>query len=146
MKYLSEGSNAALTSVADWKPISHERFAELLQLYATFCSADVPGDHGNEGMAGVWCQAFRHDRQTTATIWYMPASGKAPSGVSSPVLLVLGSPGKTVCFEHLSYGLERPTDDERMRNPAIEEWKAKGKCPLVRRLPTPACLKGDLTA
>ena len=126
MKYLSEGSNAALTSVADWKPINHERFVELLSLYATVCSADEPGSHGNEGMGGIWPSAYRHAKDTTATIWYMPKSGKAgTTNVSSPVLLTLAGPSKTICFEHLAYGLERIDRDERINYPAGTEWKPR---------------------
>lgn len=137
MKYLSEGSNAALTSVADWRPISYELFVELLSRYATVCSADEPGPHGSEGMGGVWPSSYRHAKNTTATIWYMPSNGKAgTTGVSSPVLLTLVGPDKTICFEHLTYGLERTTADERMKHPSVGEWKAKGKAPLVRTRPT----------
>lgn len=133
MKYLSEGSNYALTSVADWKPISHERFVELLSLYATVCSADGPGDHGNEGMGGVYPASYLHARDTTATIWYMPKNGKAgTTNVSSPVLLLLAGPAKVICFEHMTNGLEPVTVQERMSGAAVEPYKLKGGQPMNR--------------
>lgn len=107
MKYLSEVPGVS-TSVHDWKPVTPKDFLDALHRYATVCSADHSGDHGNEGMAGLSPWAFKLDRKTTATVWYMPKRGKAPDVVSSPCLLTIArEDGSVICFESLNHGLDR---------------------------------------
>lgn len=103
MKYASEMGGRS-TSVHEWKPITPERFSRAIHALATECGADQNYDFGNEGMGGFYPQAMKLDRETTATIYYMPKHGKAPDSVSSPVLLtILGPEGKCICFENLKY-------------------------------------------
>ena len=94
MQYASELSLS--TSVHQWKPCTPEQFTAGLHR----ASVDVC-DEGGRG--GVHHQTAKLDRETIATVWYMPKDrGHA---ISTPILMsmTVGS-GKPVLFVSIEYG------------------------------------------
>ena len=85
--------------VHEWKPVPPDAFVKLLHLYITSCC----DQHGHDGLRP---DAVKLDRETTATVYYMPKSRKAPDAVWSPVLMTIRmSDGKIICFESLKHGI-----------------------------------------
>ena len=86
------------TSVADWKPVPHTQFAELLHEYMSSDSALDEFNHGRMHTTG-----YNLDRETEVHIHYIP---KSPGdAVSSPVLMTMKRRDMAVlCFASTKYG------------------------------------------
>lgn len=101
-----------IASIHEWKPIQHDNFVKALHAYNVLCC----DEHGHEALSTT---CVRLDRETTATFYYMPKSGKRPDAVSSPVLLTMhtsnGGVERFLCFESLKYGLSAPFSEPTRR-------------------------------
>ena len=91
---------AVYTSVHQWKPVTPERFVQLLHGYST---DDVALDDFNHGLMSS--MSYHLGRSAEVTIWYVPKEAGSP--VSSPVLMTMTAPGgKTLCFSSTQFGVE----------------------------------------
>lgn len=102
LKYASELGKEGTLSIANWRPISHEKFLESLHGF----TVEYADDHGHDGIKHV--TAMRSDRHSTVSIYYVPKNGRHDSPVYTPVLLIMHTkypdkPSKILCFEFISY-------------------------------------------
>lgn len=119
MKYASE--RGVTLSVHQWKPIPADKFAAALHKLAT--------QHCDEhGLEGVHPTAMKLDRETFATIWYRPKSGRAPDAVSSPMLAAVNyANGRHVYFERMA-----DPETEELPIETVESRTMDGKVTVVK--------------